>query len=74
MRLVVAMLLLSGCAALRPPATDSERQEAAFAAFECLDRAAREFDDHHSDASTVAVAALGSCEGPLVALDEVFFR
>lgn len=73
--ILIACGLLAGCAAVAsPPASEEERTTASNAAFECLDAAVRKFDDHVSDASSIAIAAVGSCEGKLKAMDDVFLR
>jgi hypothetical protein len=54
-------LLLGACGSTPPPATEEEKNAVLEAQYACLTNAAKELDDHKSDASTIAVAVAGKC-------------
>ncbi|WP_158816925.1 hypothetical protein [Methylocapsa sp. S129] len=70
----ILALIVAGCAAEPPPATQAEKDSSELALFTCLSSASKQLDDGRSDAGTVAIAVMGGCGREFVAVDEVQFR
>ena len=77
MRIIAAcalVLMLAGCVARPPQATDQERTEALTALEACLHAAARKLDDGRSEASTIALGLRPSCAAEFARSRDVFAR
>ena len=56
-------MLLTGCVAAVPAATEQEKTDALRAYISCLHNAARKMDDGKSDAVTIAIGIKSICAG-----------
>lgn len=71
---LLACLLLAACEPTPPPASQQEKDTVVIAYVRCLTKAASEFDDHMSDASTVATVVARRCHTEYMISGEVWGR
>ena len=72
--LISALPLLACASESPPPASDKEERAVSKAYLDCLMSASIKLDDQRSDASTIGLAAEGSCANEWIANKEVFGR